>query len=205
MEQAAEAEKWYIHRKRTYDYRSATDINVEASDGNRPSDVYNTATFCACPIVLVIVHSRWRQAYCVFALCLFCNDFTWLSAVVYMCLCICVLYACLSVNVSVFLFVFLWRSDLFSIRWIRAHHVTTSSINPYRQNDFKSQYFNYYPYLTYIYIKHIVLTEIITFLNWYGVTAAQLTKFIHLYSCNNNFTLKMAAIAAETYWWEFSE
>lgn len=93
-------------KTRTYEYRSATDTNMEASYGNRPHDVHNTATFCACPIVLVTVHSRRRQAYCVFALCLFCNDFMWLSVVVWMCLCICVLYVCLSVNVSVFVFVF---------------------------------------------------------------------------------------------------
>jgi hypothetical protein len=34
----------------------------------------------------------------------------------------------------------------------------------------------------------------------YGVTATQLTTFVHLYCCNNNFTLKMAAIEIETCW-----
>ena len=32
-----------------------------------------------------------------------------------------------------------------------------------------------------------------------------LATFVHLFSCNNNITLKMAAIAAETCWWGFSE
>ena len=36
--------------------------------------------------------------------------------------------------------------------------------------------------------------------NRYRVTAAQLITFVPLYSCNNNITLKMAAIVAETCW-----
>ena len=32
------------------------------------------------------------------------------------------------------------------------------------------------------------------------MTATQLTTFVPLYSCNNNVTLKMAAVAAETCW-----
>ena len=32
----------------------------------------------------------------------------------------------------------------------------------------------------------------------------QLTKYVPLYSCNN-IALKMAAIAAETWWWENCE
>jgi len=35
------------------------------------------------------------------------------------------------------------------------------------------------------------------------VTEKQLTTLVRL--CCNNITLKMAAIAAETCWWEFSE
>jgi len=35
-----------------------------------------------------------------------------------------------------------------------------------------------------------------------GVSATQLTTFAALHSCNNNVTLKMAAIAAEIFWWE---
>ena len=137
---------------------------MEVSDVKRPHDMYSTTTFCSCPIVLILVHSRWQHAYGVFEQFLFCSDFMWLFVIVWMCLCICVLYVCLSVNVIVFVFVFLWRSDLFSIRWIRAQHSTTSSINPYKQNDFKSQDFNYYSHLTYIYITHIILTETMTIL-----------------------------------------
>jgi len=36
------------------------------------------------------------------------------------------------------------------------------------------------------------------------VTVTQLTTFVSLYSCNN-ITLKVAAVAAETYWWEHYE
>jgi hypothetical protein len=36
--------------------------------------------------------------------------------------------------------------------------------------------------------------------NYYRMTATQLTTFVPLYSCNNNITLKMAAVAAETCW-----
>jgi len=41
--------------------------------------------------------------------------------------------------------------------------------------------------------------------NCYGVTSKQRATFVPLYSCNKNITLKMAVIAAETCWWEFSE
>jgi len=36
-------------------------------------------------------------------------------------------------------------------RWIKTHHITASSITPHRLN-FKSQDFNHYPFLSYIYI-----------------------------------------------------
>ena len=35
--------------------------------------------------------------------------------------------------------------------------------------------------------------------NCYGVTATQLTTFVPSYCCDNNITLKTAAIAAETF------
>ena len=54
--------------------------------------------------------------------------------------------------------------------------------------------------LTYIYITYIILTEITIIFNCYGVTATQLITFVLLYSCNNNITLKMAEIPAETCW-----
>jgi hypothetical protein len=34
--------------------------------------------------------------------------------------------------------------------------------------------------------------------NCYGETVTHLTTFVFLYSCNNNITLKMTAVAAET-------
>jgi len=38
------------------------------------------------------------------------------------------------------------------------------------------------------------------------VTVSHLTTFVPLYSCENNITLKMAAVAAETWrWWENCE
>jgi len=37
------------------------------------------------------------------------------------------------------------------------------------------------------------------------VTVTQLTKFVLLYSCNNNINLRMAAIATEASWWEHCE
>jgi hypothetical protein len=61
--------------------------------------------------------------------------------------------------------VFVRRSHLFSVRWITAHHITTSSINSYRLNDFKFQDFNHYPFLTCIYVTHIILTEIVIIFN----------------------------------------
>ena len=50
-----------------------------------------------------------------------------------------------------------------------------------------------------------MLTVIIVIFNCYVVMATQLTTFVVLCSCNNNVTLKMAAIAAETCWCEFCE
>jgi len=66
-------------------------------------------------------------------------------------------------------------------------------------NNFDSQDFNHYPFLTQIYITYIILTEIIIIIifNSNGVTAAQLTTFVPLYCCNN-ITMKMTATAAET-------
>lgn len=107
MGQTAESESWYIHKNSTYEYYSATVINKEAVDGSTPMMCTIQPHFCTCLIVLVLVHSRWRHAYCVFALCLFCNEFVWLFMVLWLCLCICVLYVCLSVNVTMFVFVFL--------------------------------------------------------------------------------------------------
>jgi hypothetical protein len=63
---------------------------------------------------------------------------------------------------------------------------------------------NYYLFLTYMHIAYIILPEIIIF-KCYGVIATELTTSVPLYYCNNNITLKMAAIVAETYWWEFGE
>jgi len=36
--------------------------------------------------------------------------------------------------------------------------------------------------------------------NCYVVTTTQLTTFVPLYSCNNNITLNMTAVVAETWW-----
>jgi hypothetical protein len=66
-------------------------------------------------------------------------------------------------------------------------------------NDFQSQDFNHFPFLTYIYITYIILTEIVIIFNCYEVTVTQLTIFVPLYSYNN-ITLKMAALAAEACW-----
>ena len=57
-------------------------------------------------------------------------------------------------------------------RWIKTHHTTASVITPHRLNDFNSQDFNHYTFLTCIYIKlrglspranytYIILTEVI--------------------------------------------
>jgi len=51
-----------------------------------------------------------------------------------------------------------------------------------------------------IYITYIILTEIIIIFNCHGMAAKQLTTFVPLYNFNNNITLKMAAIVAETCW-----
>jgi len=37
------------------------------------------------------------------------------------------------------------------------------------------------------------------------VTVTQLSTFLPLYYFINNITLKMAAVAAKTFWWEHSE
>ena len=88
-----------------------------------------------------------------------------------------------------------------STRWIKTHHIATSSITPHRLNYFNFQDFNHHLFLTYIYISHIFLTEIIIIFNNHVLTKTQLTKFILLYS-SNNITLKMVAVAAETCWWK---
>jgi hypothetical protein len=79
-------------------------------------------------------------------------------------------------------------------------HITASRIVPGRLNNFNSQDFNHYPFLTNIYITYTILTVIIIILNCYGMMLTQLTRFVPLYSCDNNITLKMAAVAAETCW-----
>jgi hypothetical protein len=60
--------------------------------------------------------------------------------------------------------------------------------------------FNHYSFLTYIYITYIILTKIIIICNCYGVTMTKLTTLVPLYYGNNNFTLKMAPVVAETCW-----
>jgi hypothetical protein len=50
-----------------------------------------------------------------------------------------------------------------------------------------------------IYVTFIILTEIVIILNCYGMTATLLTTFVLLYFCNNNITLKIVAVAAETF------
>jgi hypothetical protein len=54
-----------------------------------------------------------------------------------------------------------------TIRWIEAHHITASSITPHRPNNFHSQDFNYYPFLTHRF-SDIILTESIiwTLMEW---------------------------------------
>jgi hypothetical protein len=49
-----------------------------------------------------------------------------------------------------------------------------------------------------IYITSIILTEIVIVFNCYGVTATLLATFVPLYFYNNNITLKIVALAAET-------
>jgi len=82
-----------VHIKKDFDYRSATDINMEASDGNRPYDVYNTVTFCACPIILVIVGDGKHMVclHCVCSLMTLCG-FLWLYGCV--CVFVCCMYVC---------------------------------------------------------------------------------------------------------------
>jgi len=62
-----------------------------------------------------------------------------------------------------------------------------------------TQDFKHYPFLTYIYITNIILTEILIIFNCCRMTVTQLTTFVPFYSCNN-ITLKIAATAAETCW-----
>ena len=50
---------------------------------------------------------------------------------------------------------------------------TTSKIIPHRLIDFISQYLNKYPFLKYIYITNIFLTEIIIICSCEGVAATQ--------------------------------
>jgi len=45
---------------------------------------------------------------------------------------------------------------------IKTHHITASVFTRHRPSNFNSQGFNNYPSLTYIYITHTILTEIIT-------------------------------------------
>jgi len=85
-----------------------------------------------------------------------------------------------------------------STQWIKTHHIIASSISPHKLN-VNSQDFNHGPFLTYIYITHIILTEIIIIFYFYGVMT-QLTTLVPLYCCNNNITLKMAVIVAKTCW-----
>jgi len=61
------------------------------------------------------------------------------------------------------------------------------------------KYFNYCPFLTYIYNRYLILTEIIIIFKNYGVTTTQLNEFVPLYS-SNNITPMMAETAAETCW-----
>jgi len=75
--------------------------------------------------------------------------------------------------------------------------LTTSVTTLHRPEDFKSQDFNICPFLTHIYMTYIMLTKIVIF-NCYGVMVTQLTTLVCLYSCNNNITLKMGRILAET-------
>jgi hypothetical protein len=89
--------------------------------------------------------------------------------------------------------------------WYKTHHITISSTTPHRLNNLNSQDFNHCPFLNYISITYIILNEIIIIFNCYGVTVTQLTTFVLFYSCNNNITPKIDAIAAETCWWEYSE
>jgi hypothetical protein len=64
--------------------------------------------------------------------------------------------------------------------------------------------FNHYPFLTYIYITNIILTEITVIFNCYRVPVTQLTTFVCLYFCNN-ITPRAARIAAKTCWWEHGD
>jgi hypothetical protein len=58
--------------------------------------------------------------------------------------------------------------------WIKTH-ITVSSITPHKLFYFNSQDFNHDPLLTYIFITHVILTEIIIIFNCYGVTMTHLT------------------------------
>ena len=83
-------------------------------------------------------------------------------------------------------------------RCIKTQHISAPSITPHRLKDCNSKDVNHNPFLTYICITRIILTKFIKLFNCYGVTATQLTKCVLFYCCNNNITLKMAAIPAET-------
>ena len=81
----------------------------------------------------------------------------------------------------------------------KTHHITTPNTTLHRLNNFISQDFNHYPFLTYTCITYIIVTEIIIIFHCYGVTVTQLTTLVSL-CCDNNFTLKMAGTAAITCW-----
>jgi hypothetical protein len=45
--------------------------------------------------------------------------------------------------------------------WIKTHHIATPNVTLHRLNNFISQDFKHYPFLTYTYIIYIIVTEII--------------------------------------------
>jgi hypothetical protein len=55
----------------------------------------------------------------------------------------------------------------------KTHHITISTIIPHRPNNFKSQDFNHYPFLNYIYIIYIFSTVIIMIFNCDVVAATK--------------------------------
>ena len=55
----------------------------------------------------------------------------------------------------------------------KTHHITISSIIPHRHNNVKSQDFNNYPFLNYIYIFYIFSSKIIIIFNCDGVATTQ--------------------------------
>ena len=83
-------------------------------------------------------------------------------------------------------------------RCIKIRHIISSSITSHIPNNLIAKEFNLYQFVNFIYITYKIITEIIIIFNFYGVTATPRTTFVPLYCCNNNGTLKTAAIAAET-------